>query len=214
VNERRCVLFDLDGTLIDSTELIIDSYRHTLRAVGGDEPSEAWIMEGFGTPLRANLERMGPSPQLVPEMMRIYSEYNAAHHDDKVRPFPGTLDVLRAMAAQGIELGIVTGKRRRYALMGLSLLQEVHVHFRSVVTPERTAHGKPAPDPVVCGLRDLNADPARALFVGDSPHDVAAGKAAGVPTAAAAWGPFPEAKLRAAAPDYWLGSIDAVLSLI
>ncbi|MGF1508300.1 MAG: HAD-IA family hydrolase [Myxococcota bacterium] len=213
-----CVLFDLDGTLIDSTQLILESYRHTLTSVGAGIPTDETIMKGFGTPLLANLQRMSPEPQLVPLMMEHYSRFNAANHDRMVKPFPNVASALDQLGRAGINMGIVTGKRRRYALMGLALLDQVgpHVsrHFASVVTPERTIDGKPDPEPVRVALRDLGCPPEEAVLIGDSPHDVTAARAAGAQAAAIGWGPFPEPALQAARPDYWVDSAEAIVSLV
>lgn len=206
------VLFDLDGTLIDSTELIVESYRHTLRELAGFEPSRAEIIAGFGTPLIENLRRLSPDPALVAEMMEVYSEYNARRHDELVTPFPDAVQTVRELSAAGYRLAIVTGKRRRYALMGLSYCG-LEPYFEVVITPESTDRGKPHPEPVEAALRGLGAEANRSFLVGDSPHDIASARAAGVKAAAAAWGPFDADELRLAGPDYWLERCSDVLPL-
>lgn len=207
------VLFDLDGTLIDSTELIVETYRFTLRELAGFEPSREDIISGFGTPLIENLRRLSPDPALVARMMDVYSEYNERRHDELVFPFPDAVDAVRALREAGVGLAIVTGKRRRYALMGLKFA-EIEAAFDVVITPESTERGKPHPEPVQAALQVLDVDPTRALFVGDSPHDVAAARAAGVHAAAVRWGPFSRSALEAAAPDYWLEAGSDVLELV
>lgn len=207
-----CVLFDLDGTLLDSTALIISSYRHTLEQFGAPPPSEHDIISGFGTPLRANLERLSPNRAWVEEMMLVYSEHNGAHHDAMVSAFPGAVDTVRAIAER-VPVAIVTGKRRHYALLGIAFLGLTDV-FETVVTPERTERGKPSPDPVLAALADLRLDAAGAWFVGDSPHDMAAGRAAGVRTVAAEWGPFPSSTLSRERPTYRAESISELPELL
>ena len=207
------VLFDLDGTLIDSTELIVETYRYTLRELAGCEPSRDDVISGFGTPLIENLRRLSPDPTLVPRMMDVYSEYNERRHDELVTPFPSAVEAVHALRAAGLGLAIVTGKRRRYALMGLRFA-EIEAAFDVVITPESTERGKPHPDPVEAALRALDIAPTRALLVGDSPHDVVAARAAGVHAAAALWGPFTRSALEAANPDYWLEAGSEVLELV
>lgn len=207
------VLFDLDGTLIDSTELIVRSYQHTLRELAQREPSRESIISGFGTPLVDNLHRLSPNPSLVPQMVDVYSEYNERHHDELVTPFAAATEAVRRLRAAGVPLAIVTGKRRRYAQMGLRLAG-LDAHFDAVIPPECTERGKPDPEPVRAALRKLEVEPDRALFVGDSPHDVAAARAAGVAAAAVAWGPFERSVLEAAGPDHWLDDGGDVLALV
>ncbi|MEM1025111.1 MAG: HAD-IA family hydrolase [Myxococcota bacterium] len=206
-----CVLFDLDGTLLDSTELIIASYRHTLEAVGHPAPSDEEVISGFGTPLLDNLRRMGPEER-TEEMIEIYSEHNGAHHDQMVRAFPGAREVVETLAVEGRRLGVVTGKRRFYALKGLSFLGLLD-HFETVITPERTKRGKPAPDPVLAALEDMDCRPEDTLFVGDSVHDMRAGQQAGTAVGAATWGPFRREALVATQPDYVLETLEELLEL-
>jgi len=206
------VLFDLDGTLIDSTELIVETYRHTLRELASVEISRDEIIVGFGTPLIENLRRLSPDASLVPQMMQMYSEYNERRHDELVSAFPGAVESVRALHAAGVRLAIVTGKRRRYALMGLSHCA-LEPYFDVVITPENTERGKPHPDPVQAALRDLGVESRGALLVGDSPHDMASARAAGVVTAAASWGPFASEALRASQPDYWLETCSDIVPL-
>ena len=207
-----CVLFDLDGTLLDSTALIIASYRHTLQAVGQPPPSDEDVIAGFGTPLVANLQRLGPTER-TEEMMEIYSTHNGDHHDAMVRPFPGAVELVETLARDGLRLGIVTGKRRTYALMGLRFLGLLEC-FETVVTPERTERGKPSADPVLQALRDLGCRAEETLFVGDSVHDMNAGQEAGTAVAAATWGPFPREALLATGPNYVLDRVEDVLDVI
>jgi pyrophosphatase PpaX len=207
------VLFDLDGTLIDSTELIVETYRHTLRELAGFEPTRDDVISGFGTPLIENLRRLSPDPALVPRMMDVYSEYNERRHDELVSPFPSAIDAVHALRAAGVALAIVTGKRRRYALMGLRFA-EIEFAFDVVITPESTDRGKPHPEPVEAALHGLDVEPTRALLVGDSPHDMASARAAGVHAAAALWGPFTRSTLEATKPYYWLEAGSDVLELV
>ncbi len=197
------VLFDLDGTLIDSTELIVESYRYTLNRVAGVGVERADVIRGFGTPLIENLQRLSPKPELVREMMDVYSEYNERRHDELVRPFPHAVEAAKELVADGRRLAIVTGKRRKYALLGIQLAGLASA-FPVVITPESTSRGKPHPDPIEAALRALEAPPSDAVMVGDSPHDMTAARAAGVVSAAALWGPFERSQLEPSRPDYWL----------
>ncbi|NJK88146.1 MAG: HAD hydrolase-like protein [Myxococcales bacterium] len=181
--------------------------RPGLRADRGE------IIAGFGTPLVDNVLRLGGSPADLDHLVEVYSGFNERHHDDLVKPFPGAVEVVRTLRGASMKLGIVTGKRRRYALMGLELA-ELTPFFSVVVTPEMSARPKPFGDPVSKALDLLDASPVSAIFIGDSPHDIASAKASGVRSVAVSWGPCSQEALRAEGPTHWIERWDDVLTLV
>ncbi len=197
-------LFDLDGTLLDSIDLIMQSYRHTMLVHRGTAPDDAVWLTGLGTPLRVQFARVSDDPAEVEAMVQTYREYNLANHDQMVRPFEGIVPAVTALAARG-RLGLVTSKFRDGALRGLKVAG-LEAHIRVIVGADDVTHPKPDAEPVRLAMERLGADPATTVFVGDSPHDLAAGRAAGVRTAAVLWGPFPRELLAAQQPDYWIRS--------
>ena len=209
----RAVLYDFDGTLADSTELIMRCYRHTMAAHLGEAPPDEQWLEGFGMPLETQIRRFARSEAEYAAMMDTYRAHQDEHHDRLLRPFPGAVEAVERLAARGVPLAIVTSKHRRATLLGLELCGLTR-HFREIVTPEDVSRAKPDPEPVLLALRRLGVAAEEALFVGDSPHDVAAGRAAGTRTAAALWGPFPRAVLLAARPDHLLESQADVPALL
>ena len=196
-------LFDLDGTLIDSIELILRSYRHTMRLHRGHEPSDDVWMEGLGTPLWVQFRNFTEDPAEIEAMVATYRAYNLAHHDELVRPYDGVVEAVRALRAREKTLGLVTSKMRSGALRGLRVagLEDA---FQVIVGADEVTHPKPHAEPVLMALERLRAPAAGAVFVGDSRHDVECGRAAGVKTAAVLWGPFDRAHLADLEPDYWL----------
>ncbi len=197
------VLFDLDGTLIDSTELILQSYRHTLQSHRSETvPDDVWL-SGLGTPLRNQLRAITDDPDEIDRMVETYREFNFAHHDEMVRPFPGVHEALRRLKNQGMKLGVVTSKARTGLERGLRVCGLEGVFDAAVALDDVVRH-KPDPEPVLRALAVLAASDHRSVFVGDSPHDMAAGRRAGVLTAAALWGPFPRQWLEPHEPDFWL----------
>ena len=196
-------LFDLDGTLIDSIELILRSYRHTMRLHRGHEPSDDVWMEGLGTPLWVQFRHFTEDPAEIEAMVATYHAYNLAHHDELVRPYDGVVEAVRALRARKKTLGLVTSKMRSGALRGLRVagLEDA---FQVIVGADEVTHPKPHPEPVLMALERLRAPAAGAVFVGDSRHDLECGRAAGVKTAAVLWGPFDRAHLADLEPDYWL----------
>ena len=113
-------LFDLDGTLIDSIRLILDSYHHTLATHRLPPRTDDEWLRGVGTPLKVQFEPWKDDPGLDAPIA-TYREYNLAHHDTCVTPYPGVVDAVRAVKAAGMRTGLVTSKNRSGALRGLRL---------------------------------------------------------------------------------------------
>ncbi|HYK81596.1 MAG TPA: HAD-IA family hydrolase [Gemmatimonadales bacterium] len=196
-------LFDLDGTLIDSIELILRSYRHTMRTHRGYEPPDDVWMTGLGTPLWVQFRHFSDDPAEIEAMVATYRAYNLAHHDAMVRPYAGVVDAVRTLRKRGKVLGLVTSKMRSGALRGLRVAA-LEDAFDVIVGSDEVTHSKPHPEPVLTALERLGAPASAAVFIGDSRHDIECGRAAGVRTAAVLWGPFDRTHLADLAPDYWL----------
>ncbi len=225
----RCVLFDLDGTLVDTTTLIFASYRHTLASVFGYEASHAQLLAQYGKPLletmrsfvdeiRRERGKLGAAAweeasdsELLEHLVQQYRRFNLARHDELIRSFPGVNETLAALAGRGYRLGVVTSKGRHTTELSLARYQLRH--FMSVVVAlEDTPHHKPHPEPVLIAARQLGLAVGECLLVGDSVFDLRAGRAAGARTGAALWGPFDERDLAAEQPDLLLPEIAALLA--
>ncbi|HEX4560537.1 MAG TPA: pyrophosphatase PpaX [Gemmatimonadales bacterium] len=196
-------LFDLDGTLIDSIELIIRSYQHTIRTHRQLETTPDVWMKGLGIPLRVQFKEWSEDPAEIDAMVTTYREYNLSHHDEMVTAYDGVVDAVKHLRQQGKQLGLVTSKFRSGAYRGLKkvgLDQDFHV----VVGSDEVTNPKPHPEPVLTALSRLSVTPEGAVFIGDSRHDMECGRAAGVKTAAVLWGPFSRSDLEDLRPDYWL----------
>lgn len=197
------VLFDLDGTLLDSLSLILTSYRYTLEAHGLPARGDAEVLEGLGTTLESQLARWTNDPAQVDAMVDTYVTHNLRVHDDLVRPYPGISELVRELHAAGTPLGLVTSKRRRGADRGLAALGLTDC-FAALVCGDEVTRAKPDPEPVERALALLgHPSPARVAFVGDAIHDIESGKAARVYTVAVSWGAGTAASLRGSAPDAW-----------
>jgi len=209
----EAVLFDLDGTLVDTLELILASYRYTMeKHLGNVPPDEEWLRT-MGTPLMIQLRDFAQTAEQAEAMLQTYLDHNEEHQESLIRSFPGALDAVRAIRAAGYRLGVVTSKlgdnaRRELISCGFDGL------FDALVSASDVERPKPHPEPVLRGLAAIGAEPAATLLVGDSVYDLQAGRAAGVDTAAALWGPFDRDALAPGAPDYWLEDIAALLELL
>jgi pyrophosphatase PpaX len=198
-------LFDLDGTIIDSIELILRSYRHTMELHRANEPmppDDLWI-KGLGTPLWAQFGEITDDKAEIDAMVQTYRSYNLTHHDTLVKPYEGVVHEIRRLKDHGKKLGVVTSKLRDGAMRGLRIAG-LDQAFDVVLGCDDVTHSKPHPEPVLKAVDELGAPKDETVFVGDSRHDMESGRAAGVQTAAVLWGPFARTDLEDLSPDYWL----------
>jgi pyrophosphatase PpaX len=209
----RTVLFDLDGTLIDSIALILDSYRHTFETHGLPVQEDAAFLAWVGTPLAVHLAPWASAQADVATLVATYRAYNFANHDARVRPYAKVPETVQALRARGVRLGLVTSKSRAGTIMGLSIAKLDGV-FEAIVCSEDVTHPKPHREPVDRALALLDAPADGALFVGDGVHDMLSGRDAGVATGAAMWGPFRREVLAPAKPRHWLSSPEDLLALV
>ena len=197
------VLFDLDGTLIDSVRLILDSYHHTLASHGLPPRSDEEWLRGVGTPLTTQFAEWLDDRGTLEAMIATYREYNLKHHDRMVTVYPGVVEAVRKIREAGARTGLVTSKNRLGALRGLTLVR-LETMMDVLVCADEVTNPKPHPEPVEKAVAMLGADPATTVYVGDSIHDMQSGRAAGVRTVAVLWGPFGRSHLEGAKPDYWV----------
>jgi pyrophosphatase PpaX len=203
------VLFDLDGTLIDSGPMILASFKHAARVVLGREVPDEWILAAVGGPgLHEQMRALDATR--VDELERTYREHNAPLHAD-LRACTGIEDVLERLHAEGRRLGVVTAKRRATIQLAFDVLP-IAGYFEVVVGSDDTERHKPHPDPILCALELLGARPEEAAYVGDSPFDVKSAKAAGVYAIAVTWGGIHATdRLRAEEPDALVDSCEELL---
>lgn len=206
------VLFDLDGTLVDTTDLILQSFAHAFDShLPGRLPSRGDLISTFGRSLPATLREMAAEhgaadpDVLAGEMLATYRDFQRLHHDTLIQPFGGIDDALAGLRARGHRLGLVTSKMQHVARRGLQLFDLERYFEVSVFFDDVTRH-KPDPEPLLEAARRAGVQPARAIYIGDSTHDVIAGRAAGMRTAAALWGPFDRDVLEAVEPDWLVAS--------
>ena len=206
-------LFDFDGTLVDTTDLIYQSMRHATGEVLGREISRDVLMANVGQPLPRQMELL--SAEHAEALLDSYRLHNEENHDALIREFPGVEESLARLKAAGVRVGVVTSKRRFSVDMALKNFPGLGDVVDQWVTMEDTTEHKPRPEPLLKGLELLgNVPREQAAYVGDSPFDVAAAKAAGVESVAVSWGAFSEDALRAAEPDHLAPDLDAAVDVL
>lgn len=204
------ILFDLDGTLIDTNELIFQSFEYALDTVLHTSVPRHLLTFTFGKPLQQIMQELG-GPQAEP-LRQAFVEYTLAH-EDQISLFPGVEEALRQLKALGIGTALVTSRLYRGAKRDLDLFQLAE-YFDVFITPESTQHHKPHPEPAQKALAALQLAPRQAIFVGDSSHDLQCGKAAGCQTAAVRYSLFHPEELLLQKPDYLLDSLLELVTIV
>jgi pyrophosphatase PpaX len=209
----RTVLFDIDGTLIDTAELIADSLDYACRRhLGAPRPrSDYYVLIGKPAIVQMQLLGAGMDRLLATAMLESAIAYYE-DHAEREQPFPGALDALAQLSEMGIRLALVTSKLRRELDPTLERVP-LQQYARVIITSDLTTRPKPFPDPVYLALQTLQIGADEALFIGDSPYDLQCGRAAGVRTGAVTWGPHPREVLAAEAPDHLFESFGEILRL-
>jgi len=206
------VLFDLDGTLVDSIALLLASMRHTFQG-RSRQPSDAEWIEGIGTPLPKQLTPYVESDEDRERLVNRYRAFQLENHDQLMARYEGVIDTLALLYQRGHPMAVVTSKGNTMMERGLKFIGaddyiEVAIGYDSV-----HIH-KPDPYPVKAALEKLEYGSDEAVFVGDSPHDINSGNAAGVITIAALWGPFTRSALEPHKPSYFLETIKQLPPLL
>lgn len=193
------VLFDLDGTLLDTYELLERSFHHAVTEVFGHDESMEAYNRTIGMPLVDQFALYAQDEAERDALVASYRTYYASIQGAALHEFPGMREALEALRQKGFRLGVVTSKRHSVAMENLDQLGYTGL-FGCFVGCDDVSAPKPDPEPVVLGARLMGADPRACFYVGDSPFDMQAGAAAGAATVAVGWGQHPVASLRAERP--------------
>lgn len=208
------VLFDLDGTILDTNELIIQSFLYALDGLMPEGFGRNDIIPSMGMPLVYQLGLFsGREQNQVEDLVKKYREYNLREHDRFVTAFPQVNMVLKRLKEEGCQLGVVTTKMRLTTEMGLKLTG-IYDYMDTLVTIDDVQHAKPHPEPIQLALKQLKADPAQTLMIGDSVVDMQSAVAAGVCPVGVAWSLKGEEKLREAGAEHMLHQMADLFALV
>lgn len=205
------MLFDLDGTVVNTIPLIIASYEHAMLEVLGLRPTPEEARGWIGEPLYSTFGAR--FPERAQELVDSYIAWNLAHLDELLQKYPGTPELLASLAASGAVVGLATSKRRASAettLRSAGLAGAIEV----TVAMDDTALHKPSPEPLLLAVERLGGRPAEAVYIGDAVVDVLAARAAGMASIAVTWGAAPRASLEAAGPDLIVDTVGELGSLL
>ena len=205
------VLFDLDGTVVDSVELIISSFQHATREVLGREFTREETIQGIGKPLREQMVAL--SPGHADDLVRSYQVFNHREHDRMLTLYDGVRTLLVGLRDAGVKLGLVTSKSRRVTQMAFDLTG-IEALFDETVCAEDTPRNKPLPDPILLCMERLGVPAQRSVYVGDSPFDIQAAHAAGLESIGVTWGVFSEEVLAAERPGTLVHSMSELAEVL
>lgn len=207
------LLFDLDGTVVDSIELIIQAAEHAYDGRDGPRPTRPEWMALIGTPLAPMLRRWAVDEADVKFLWDRYRAFQLEHHDRLVSPYPGAVDLIRRLHARGHAMAIVSSKLELGIRRSLDFIGVTDC-FGALIGIEATEKHKPEPEPVLLALERLGVRAADAWFIGDSPYDVLAGHAAGVRTIGVLTGPYDRAAMEQARPTHVVHALTEIEPLI
>ena len=179
------VLFDFDGTVMNTNDVIIASWQHTFRTIDGKEREVSEIARTFGEPIVQTMKRLFPQVP-VEESLKIYRSYQYDYFDDLVTLFPGMKELLVKLRKTGYKTGLVTSRMRNTTFRGLEKFELTDL-FDAVVTCDDTNVHKPDPEPVFIALEKLGTKPEKTVMLGDTMYDIMCANNAGVTSVLVGW---------------------------
>lgn len=208
----KTLLFDLDGTIVDTNELIINSFLYTLEQFYPGKYNREMLIPHMGRPLYEQMVHFG-NEEDANKLVEIYREHNIRTHDEMVKEFPYVKEALTQLNEMGADLGVVTTKVLFTTEMGLKLF-DLDRLMKTIITHEDTKLHKPAPEPILLAMERLNADPATTLMVGDSQYDILAAQNAGITSVGVAWSAKGPEFLKQYHPDYIIEDIRDLIPIV
>src|SRR5690606_34308640 len=205
------LLFDLDGTLIDTNELIVSSYLHTLEQYYPGQYTRNDVLPFMGPTLHDVF--MGINPEKAEEMISVYRKYNLEKHDLLVKEFNGVFETIRTLHENGYKLAIVSTKVGSTVMKGLKLTN-LDQFFDVVISLDEVENPKPHPEPLIKALSQLESEPGEAIMIGDNHHDIDGGKNAGTYTCGVAWSLKGREYLEQFDPDYIIENMSELLGIV
>jgi pyrophosphatase PpaX len=207
----KAILFDLDGTLINTNNLILQSFKHAFNTYLKQEVEDKDIVKFFGVPLENAM--VGYGEEHVEGLIKAFREFNEKMHDELAVGFEGIEEALKALKKMGLKLGIVTSKRELMAHRSLRLIN-IFDYMDVIITPEHSNKHKPDPEPIFKACEALDITPQEAIMVGDSIYDIQCGINAGCETCAVTYTEFDIEELKSLNPQYIVDNIIELVDIV
>ncbi|MCM3113063.1 pyrophosphatase PpaX [Lederbergia lenta] len=205
------LLFDLDGTLIDTNELIISSFLHTLEIFQPGLYKREDVLPFLGPTLTETF--VGIDPHNAEAMTKEYRKFNLEQHDLLVKEFEGVFETIRTLYENKYKLAIVSTKVRATVIKGLALTN-LDQFFDVIISLDEVKHAKPNPEPLEKALKLLDSKPKETMMIGDNYHDILGGKNAGTYTCGVSWSIKGRSYLEQYDPDYMLDTMADLLDIV
>ena len=179
------VIFDFDGTVMDTNNVILNSWQHTFRTLENREEKPETIIKTFGEPLELTMKNFFPDVP-VEESIAIYRSYHYDNFGKLISVFPGMKELIRELKDKNYKLGLVTSRLRKTTMQGLEAY-DLLPYFEVIVTADDTTKHKPDPEPLNIALEKLGAAPENSVMVGDTMFDILCARNAGVKSVLVSW---------------------------
>ena len=213
MSKIKAVLFDFDGTIMDTNTIILKSWQHTYQTVLGHDPDKAEILSTFGEPLEETMQKLFPDRDLA-EMVNVYRSYQRHIYQDDIVMFPGTREVIEELKARGYLVAIVTSRFWSSTQQGLYKF-DINEMIDAVVSAEDTTIHKPDPTPCLLCLEKLGIAADEAIMVGDSKFDILCARNAGVKSVLVSWSiTVNDEQRKVLAPDYYITDAAQILDIV
>lgn len=214
MKKKTTILFDFDGTIMDTNDIIVKSWQHTFRTLEGKERPVEEILATFGEPLHITIERILPDFD-ADEAIEIYRSYQFEHYHELIELFPGMEELIATLKQKGYKLAVVTSRLRSSTETGLNKF-DLKTYFDVIVTADDTTKHKPDPEPALIALEKLGSKPEEALMIGDSMFDVLCAQNAGVEAVLVSWAMAAEAqeKIEKVKPEYIIEEAKELLEIL
>lgn len=214
MNKVKTILFDFDGTIMNSNDLVIKSWQHTFKTVEGKERPVETIIRTFGEPLFITMEKMLPEVP-VEEGVEIYRSYLREHFSEMIKPFPGMVELVQQLKDLSYTTGLVTSRPKNTTFEGLEKFKLLP-YLDCVISCDDTDKHKPDPEPLLVAMKKLYTKPEKSIMLGDTKFDILCARNAGVRSVLVGWQmALTEEEIKGPeGPDFMIKKPDDLLELL
>ena len=212
IKDVEAIIFDNDGTIADTRKIIVNSMEYAFEKVLGESADNYEYLRWLGMPLEDQMPKFTNDIEKQKEMVKVYRENDALHHDELIEKFADCKGALTTLKNRGFNLAVATSKMKERCIQGLEIL-EIKDLMSEVVGCEQTELHKPKPDPILYCAEQLGIDIEKCAYVGDAPFDIQAANSAGCVSIGVTWGFFTRVKLQEFEPSFIVDSFDELTEL-
>ena len=211
------IIFDFDGTVMDTNNVIIQSWQHTYKTLTGHEGNIDYILSTFGEPLEDSMKNAFPDVPLDVSV-QTYRSWHRDNFDSMIELFPGVREMLEKCKVLGYKTGIATSRVEKTLYQGLNKF-DILKYFDEIVTVEEVSEHKPAPDCMLKVLAKLDSRSENSIMLGDSRLDILCAHNAGAKAILVGWSASLAGKTKedfpiGEAPDYIIQTADELFSIL